>query len=467
MPLTKGPLPPDDLERLLAQRRIDTLFGDQYLLRLRGALLAPLPVEAYHLAVRQRARLDNLPNLIRNAMHDGTWGKVRDLSREHELLKGTLEERSALLEIAAQVYEGETLAIDPFSPGMNAIPGVAKQSLAALRDQACHALETLARSDPAWSDFYRERLAVFTALEVEGSDANGLRRPSQSELENEALEALKEGNYARLTRLADDLSVSPQVGDPAAGAARGPGAARPELLVEFSAETVARAERLGLQALRVPSRRDELAPLCAFAWHPTFTPQQQGGAAIARLPEIELPQGTPEGLKERVQVFAAHPLVNSAGIRFLPDLVAEDVLVELFDEPRPGTPPPGSALLERLGLPQRQQLSRREIEAALLKFGSALLQDELGLDPRVFRLVCIPPDLYLRIGQERGWGAQQLWTHFDGYMVMMDGALRALAGGDVRFGGIYDLLGIGRGYDAERIIARFAIVQRRRMARGT
>ena len=78
----------------------------------------------------QRARLVNLPNLIRNAMNDGAWGKVRDLSREHELLKSDLESRSELLAIAAEIYDGETLAIDPFSPGMNTIPGVARRSLA-------------------------------------------------------------------------------------------------------------------------------------------------------------------------------------------------------------------------------------------------------------------------------------------------------------------------------------------------
>jgi hypothetical protein len=56
-----------------------------------------------------------------------------------------------------------------------------------------------------------------------------------------------------------------------------------------------------------------------------------------------------------------------------------------------------------------------------------------------------------------------LWTHFDGYMVMQNGKLCALAGGDVRFGGLYDLVGISREYDSDEILARFAVVQRRRM----
>ena len=33
-------------------------------------------------------------------------------------------------------------------------------------------------------------------------------------------------------------------------------------------------------------------------------------------------------------------------------------------------------------------------------------------------------------------------------------------------GGIYDMVSIGRNYDSDHIIARFAVVQRRRMAVG-
>jgi len=46
---------------------------------------------------------------------------------------------------------------------------------------------------------------------------------------------------------------------------------------------------------------------------------------------------------------------------------------------------------------------------------------------------------------------------------MADGRLLALAGGDVRFGGLYDLLGLSRDYDSDRVVARFAVVRRERM----
>lgn len=185
---------------------------------------------------------------------------------------------------------------------------------------------------------------------------------------------------------------------------------------------------------------------------------------VLRVPDLPLPKGIPEGLKGRIQLFASHPLINSAGVRFLPTMVGEDVLVEDFSEPASGSDTPQSGLLEALGLTQRNQLSRLQIEAVLLERGEALLRNQLGLDPVEFKLVCIPPDLHLRVGLERGWGQQKIWTHFDGYMVMADGNLWALAGGDIRYGGIYDLLGIARNYDSDRVIARFAVVQRQRLA---
>jgi hypothetical protein len=120
--------------------------------------------------------------------------------------------------------------------------------------------------------------------------------------------------------------------------------------------------------------------------------------------------------------------------------------------------------VKSLGLPGRRGVPRIAIEQALLTYGARILEKDLGLDPRVFRLVCVPSDVHMRLAEAEGWGQQQgrqsLWTHFDGYLIMADGRLRALAGGDVRFGGRYDLVGVGRDYDADRLLARFAVVQR-------
>jgi len=37
-----------------------------------------------------------------------------------------------------------------------------------------------------------------------------------------------------------------------------------------------------------------------------------------------------------------------------------------------------------------------------------ILDQRLHLNPTEFRLVCVPQDLYMRLGRERGWGQEKL-----------------------------------------------------------
>jgi hypothetical protein len=115
-----------------------------------------------------------------------------------------------------------------------------------------------------------------------------------------------------------------------------------------------------------------------------------------------------------------------------------------------------------LGLPCRRGLARAQIENALMRFGADVLAKKLSLDPIEFRLICIPYDLYMRFGRERGWGQWHHWTHFDGYQVMEGNRLRALVGGDGRFGGLADLVSISRTDARDGVYARFAVVRRAR-----
>lgn len=121
-----------------------------------------------------------------------------------------------------------------------------------------------------------------------------------------------------------------------------------------------------------------------------------------------------------------------------------------------------SKLLAALRLTKRSGLSRAEIESALMRLGPDILQ-KLGLDPEEFRLVCIPYDLYARFGHSRGLGKWPHWTHFDGYQLMAGNRLPALAGGDGRFGGLCDLVGISPIDARDGVYTRFAIVRRARM----
>ena len=197
-----------------------------------------------------------------------------------------------------------------------------------------------------------------------------------------AQRALKTGDMKGLAKLADTLMAAvapakrgrPRVGDCRADPASEQAFA--DLLTSYADDTLKGARRLGLAARRLESRV-ELASLRQYAWNPLFS-DESGRLKVKQVP---LPAGTPEAFRERLEMLMIHPLVNSGGARHLPRLVAEDVLVEDFPDPKEGDEAPASELLARLGLPGRRTLPRIAIEQALLTHGADVLEKELGSIP--------------------------------------------------------------------------------------
>jgi hypothetical protein len=394
---------------------------------------------------------------------------VKDLSQRAEELKHAVNDSRALVDTARAVYDVRDVRLDPFSPGLQSFTRISTHDLPALRTRVLDMLDTLGRSDAAWKDFYVARRRAFetrlpTASEMLEPDATASSPANALEA---ARQALKAGDMKRLAALAEALSAEGAGGGRPSSRAANVGSARESVEpgealqpVAFSSETLARARQLGL-APRQLEARGELAALRRYAWTPSS--DRWGETATAQLP---LPPGSPEELRDGVAIFVIHPLVNSGGARYLPSLVDEDVLVEDFPDPAEGQTPAATELVRCLGLPGRRGLPRIAIERALLVHGARIVEHELGLDPRLFRLVCIPPDVYLRLGEAEGWGRPPYWTHFDGYLIRTVAGqirLQALAGGDVRYGGLYEVMAVGRDYDSDRLLARFAVVQRARM----
>jgi hypothetical protein len=455
-------------EDLCGAALVDTVHGDLYLQRARD-FLAPALSEA-EFAARKRLGTEvlNLPNRISIAMNQANWREVKDLSARMASLKWTLAEKEDLHRIGERIYKPWEPPLDPFSPGLQ---GLAKAGdpQALLHGLAAH-LERLQRADPDWHDFYAARRSAMAAVEAYSPQAPKEGDPSGSRLENKALEALNSGDFAKLEKIAGLMEKEERGGtERASGPLWSFSGKFPDLIFRFPQEVLNRARGLGLAPVRMEAGSrvlnlspEELAPLYRHLWHPAFTDEIGREGAGWREAEIPLPAHAPAGLRDLVEMFTLYPFVNSGGARFVPVLAEEDVLIEDFDEPDPGTESPASALLSALGFDNRRGLSRIRLEKALNGHGNAIIGD-IGLDVRIFRLVCIPPDVYGRVGPQRGWGQKPLWTHFDGYLVRENGKLLALAGGDVRFGGLYDLVGISREYDSDRILTRFAVVQRRRM----
>jgi hypothetical protein len=448
---------------------VDTVYRDLYLDRARTLLAPVLSQEEFHRLEQQGAALAELPVTIARALDKADWSLVKELSQRGLGLKHAIDDKGGLLQTARSVYGVRDVRLDPFSPGLEGFTRIPKRELATLRARVLELLGTLERADGALKDFYAARRRAFQARPERASEPDIDAAPSSPmDTLEAARQALKAGDMKRLAALADVLSAEGMPGAPSSshvaniGSAPAGGEPGQELHpAAFSSETLARARHLGLAPRRVEPRL-ELAALRRYAWTP-FSDEHVDSAA-AQLP---LPSGSPEGLRDGLAMFTIHPLVNSGGARYLPSLVAEDVLVEDFPDPANGQTAPASELLKSLRLPGRGGLPRVAIERALLGHGARIVEEELGLDPRVFRLVCIPPDVYLRLGETEGWGQQPFWTHFDGYLIRTVAGqvrLQALAGGDVRYGGLYELLAVGRDYDSDRLLARFAVVQRARMA---
>jgi hypothetical protein len=443
---------------------VDTVYRDVYLGRARTLLAGVLSAEDVAQSEREKAELARLPVAIGRALERANWSQVRELSSRSETLRHAVEGRRREIELARGVYAVTDVKLDPFSPGLQAFTRLSAKDLGTLRDRAVHQLTTLERADRPWTDFYAARRTALQAVTLSTAEASVTTATPSIDPREAAGRALKAGDMRGLAKLADAVlaavksSARPASREPTSPSPLESGPASVDLLTPFSEDTRKRARRLGLDARRLESRV-ELASLRRYAWNPLL-PDESGQIKISQVP---LPAGTPDGFRERLEMLMIHPLVNSGGARHLPTLVAEDVRVEDFPDPDEGGEPPASDLLAILGLPGRRGLARIAIEQALLGRGADVVEQELGLDSRVFRLVCVPPDVHLRLGEAERWGCQPVWTHFDGYMVMADGRLRALAGGDVRYGGLYHLLGISRDYDSDRVMARFAVVRRERM----
>jgi hypothetical protein len=454
---------------LIEAGNIDTVYRDVYLDRARSVLSPVLSLEEFHRLEQERAALAELPLTIARALNNANWSLVKELSERAQTLKHAIDDKGGLLQTARSIYDVRDVQLDPFSPGLEPFTRIPKREFATLRTRMLQLLATLEQADVLSKDFYAGRRRAFQAQpQTTGEQEPDAARSSSLDALAAARQALKTGDMKQLAALADVLTAAATPGGSssphAARATSAPAEAEASQTLQpvaYSSETLAGARHLGL-APRHVEPRIELASLRRYAWTPMS--DELGTSAPAQVP---LPPGAPEGLEDGVAMFAIHPMVNSGGARYLPSLVAEDVLVEDFPDPADGQTPAASELLKSLGLPGRRGLPRLAIEQALLMHSARILEKELGLDPRVFRLVCIPPDVYVRLGEAEGWGRQPFWTHFDGYLirtVMGQVRLQALAGGDVRYGGLYELLAVGRDYDSDRLLARFAVVQRARMA---
>jgi hypothetical protein len=79
-------------------------------------------------------------------------------------------------------------------------------------------------------------------------------------------------------------------------------------------------------------------------------------------------------------------------------------------------------------------ISRKTLDGLIKNYGNLLIL-KLNLDPKMFKLIPIPFDIYIRLGKKMKFGKHILNTFFDGYRLRTDGRKTALFGGNTQFGG--------------------------------
>jgi len=439
---------------------LDTAYADLYLRRARELAEPRLSLADFHALTLADEGIHSLPGQIQEALDSGRWSQVRALAQELEAKRRLMEDRGSLRRLGEHLYETHDIHVDPFSPGFYWFHRRQERELGPLRDAAVAKLAEAAALDGEWRARFQERgNALRSARLGEVKDA----APTESlNLEQRAREALASGNLGALQEIAERIETGGTGGTgPSTSTSdqQVPETEAPPLTLTFRPETLGQARALGLEPEHVENVRARFRFLLPYVWRPMFFEGDAGGEARVR---AALPRDTPDALRDRLVMLVTRPLLTSGGARFLPPLVEEDVLVETFDEGPAGAPVGRNGLAEALGLENRWGQSRLALERLLQVRGPGIVES-LGLDPWKFRLVSVPPDLFGVLGERRGWGRQEIWTHLDGYVATRERKLLGLAGGDVRYGGVQDLVGVGAGYDSDRLLARFAIVDRRRL----
>jgi len=457
---------------LVEVARGDTVYRDIHLGRARELLGSIFDEANYRAIGSSEMEIEDLTRRSRTAVLHREWGQAAELSARIESLRQRLATTRNLAVMGKEVYEADPVVFEPFSPGKH-LGAQALAGQAELRTKLIDDLASLAKLDSGSSAFYEKRRGYFAALELKGQVVarKGPQR-DRAQVERQAMEAAERGDAAALKRLAKELQDWKESG-------AGPAAVNAPVALDryecpmdlagsFAPQVIERARDLGLAEGNTAPLAELAKVREAIYTHidqpiPTNPDMEREGVLRSRaLAELGIPaELDTEDSRVLAGQFIQQIFVNSGGARYLPPLKAETVLWEDFGENEAAAGQP-SKLLSALGLAKRNGCAHAEIESALMRSGAEIVKNLLGLDPLEFRLVCIPFDLYARFGRERGFGQWPHWTHLDGYQVMAGNRLRALAGGDSRFGGLYDLVSISPSDAHEGIYSRFAVVRRAR-----
>lgn len=449
------------VRRLVDLAAVDSLYADRYLERAENVLGAALSRQQYAAIREDYESVPRLTKDLRQAAERQDWQRAMTLAVQTNEVRARAITRMPLLRVGDAVYGPRLVQFTVTTLALNGVVAGHCEDLPEARAATVEQLHDLAREDEEWRTFYGQRIEHFEHIQVTAEE-----QPSTvsegAEVQGRVLAAVDKDDFAQVQTLVKaivsrgtDQTGRLRVPRPEDGVARRLGDA-------FPVPDAERLQKLGLKEEVLPAAKELNQYLgCCCADRPTLA--ESPLTDTHRKAETctcghHCPPEVGTVLHENFDLLMLHVFVTSGGARYLPWFGAEPILVETFAESEIDARTP---LLEMLRLPKRRGLARTVIENALLSEGGHLVR-EVGLDPMEFVAICIPFDAYLRLALSYGWGREERWTHFDGYQVCRGHRLRALVGGDVRFGGPDDLCSVSRDYDTDRLTARFAVVRRQR-----
>lgn len=436
----------------------DTEYRDIYLRRAHQIVDPIISLQALDAVRAERARHAKLREEANQALDLGDWERVRNLARELSGLEARLAATAQLVTVAEKVY-GAGTNIEPHALGAYLVSPLSSAELERAQQRTATQLEQLAKRDEPWRALYATRRTAIATVPV----ATRPQTPSAATevFREEARGALRAGRWSELARLAENAGTGDR-GDEPHGCACGSLAVPVRASVEEDIVETEAASRYGFSPVRLEARenlRRFMGCRCALSPRPSDEPltDEPRGKPSATCACREHCRDVGKNVLDALDFLKHRAFLTSLGTRYLPLFDAEAVLVETF--PDADTEP--GPLLERLRLSTRLGLSRLEVDGALAAHGAAAVE-EMSLNPVEYVLMPVPFDVYLRAAPAFGWGTRPWWTHLDGYQVLRGWRLRALAGGNARYGGAANLCSIGREDPRDGLLLRLAVLRRRR-----
>src|SRR4029434_8072837 len=156
---------------LIEASNADTVYRDLYLRRARQLLGATLDESAYRAIGSTEKEIEDLMRRSRSAVLQRDWDQAANLSAQADSLRQRKTAMGQLAAIGKDVYDADTVAFDPFSPGKHLGPQ-SEANQPGVHKRLMDTLASLGKLDPSLAASYQKRRSYFFTISVAGATAS-------------------------------------------------------------------------------------------------------------------------------------------------------------------------------------------------------------------------------------------------------------------------------------------------------